>query len=148
MPKKQTSGLTSRVKIVTNTAGIPTPPKINNSKDKLNRKLIMSINLFLLGRDKMRDTYWTIACCDYKIRDNQLIIGVSSVDNKLGTTLKNMRSHAGELARYMKDQGLTQKLTKITFEMYKPEEISYLEKLNNLIDSVELNLNLSNNKDI
>jgi len=137
-PRKPTS------KVSISTSPIPTiyPSRHSGSKDKVNRRLMLSISVFLLGKEKMRDTYWTIASCSYKVRENQLMIGVTTVDNKMGTTLKNMRSNASELAHYIKDQGLTPKVPRIQFYVYKQEEKSYLEKLNELIDTVELDLNV------
>ena len=137
IPKKSST----KVKISTSPISSPYPSKFAGSKDKANRRLMLSISVFLLGKEKMRDTYWTIASCAYKVRENQLSIGVTTVDNKMGTTLKNMRSHASELAHYIKDQGLTPKVPRVQFYVYKQEEKSYLEKLNELIDTVELNLN-------
>lgn len=133
-------------KVSISTSPIPSiyPSRFSGSKDKVNRRLMLSISVFLLGKEKMRDTYWTIASCGYKVRENQLMIGVSTVDNKMGTTLKNMRSNASELAHYIKDQSLTPKVPRIQFYVYKQEEKSYLEKLNELIDTVELDLNVGN----
>jgi hypothetical protein len=115
--------------------------KFRGAKDRADRRMILSISVYLLGKEKMKDTYWTIASCSYKVRENQLLIGITTVDNKLGTTLKNMRSHALDLAHFIKDQGLTPKVPRIQFFVYKQEEQSYLEKLKELIDTVEQNLN-------
>jgi len=140
MPRTQTSNIPNNLKIITSSTKPTLNNKSNSPKDKVNRRLILNISVFLLRQDKMKRTYWTIAACAYKMRENELNIGVTTVDGKMGTTLKNMRSHALELGHFMKDQGLTPKVPRILFYVHKHDEESFLEKLNNLIDSVELGL--------
>lgn len=143
MPRTQTSKAPNSLKIITSSSKPTLNSKSNSLKDKVNRRLILNISVFLLRQDKMKRTYWTIATCAYKIRENELSIGVTTVDGKMGTTLKNMRSHALELSHFMKDQGLTPKVPRIAFYVHKHDEESDLDKLNNLIDSVKLDLNLN-----
>jgi hypothetical protein len=143
MARKEISNTTHKLKIVTSPLKTSVIGKKISPKDKVNRRMILSINVFLLRQDKMKKTYWTIASCGYKMRENELMIGVTTVDGKMGTTLKNMRSHALELSHFIKDQGLTPKVPRIVFYVYKQDEEDYLDKLNTLIDSVELDLKLN-----
>ena len=143
MAREEIPNTAHKLKIITSPVKSAVIGKKISPKDKMNRRLILNINVFLLRQDKMKKTYWTIAACAYKMRENELTIGVTTVDGKMGTTLKNMRSHALELSHFMKDQGLTPKVPRIIFYVHKHDEESYLEKLNTLIDSVELNMNLN-----
>ena len=143
MAKKEIPNTTHKLKIVTAPLKSSIIGKKISPKDKANRRMILNISVFLLRQDKMKKTYWTIASCSYKMRENELMIGITTVDGKMGTTLKNMRSHALELSHFIKDQGLTPKVPRIVFYVYKHDEENYLEKLNTLIDSVELDLKLN-----
>ena len=115
-------------------------PKTN---DKLSRKLVLNTSIFLLGKDSLKQIYWSVTSCKYTVDKNHLNVGIKTIDGKTGTVLKNMRAFSTDLAEFLKAQRVLPRVAKVTFFIDKDREKDYLEKLNDLIDSVELGLNVN-----
>jgi hypothetical protein len=111
--------------------------------EKTTKKLILNTSIFLLGRDNLKQVYWSISTCRYAFDLNILHIGVKTADGKAGTVLRNMRSNSAVLAEYLKAQKILPKTPKIIFFIDKNNEKEYVDKINSLIESVQFDLKLN-----
>ncbi|GAB4144489.1 MAG: hypothetical protein OHK0017_03050 [Patescibacteria group bacterium] len=115
----------------------------SQSQERFQRKLVLSVSVFLLGKDNMKTDYWTISSVKFNAESGALSVGIKTLEGKAGTVLKNMRSNAAELAEYLRNQKLVNRIPKILFKVQKDDEKTYLESLNELIDSVEMDLKIN-----
>jgi hypothetical protein len=97
------------------------------------RSFILSVSMFLLGREEMRNLVWTVESVKYD-KINQIVnIGINTTSGKLGTTLTQLRKTCKELAAYLKEYSLTFKTAQIKFFVDKNEE--KLQNMNEYLDN-------------
>lgn len=99
------------------------------------RELIMTVSLFLVGREELRKLFWNIKNVKYIAKEQVVEIGVSTISGKLGTTLEKLRKTCKPLSEYLYENGLTFRKSRIHFYVDKREE--EVAHLTNLINSLE-----------
>lgn len=110
--------------------------KVNKKKNKRkeNREMILTVSMFLLGNEKMKNLFWNVVSLDYNKSESKIKIGINTT-KKLGTTLEKLRSVAKELSNYLFEQGLTfKRQTKITFFVDKEDDM--IARIYSLIEGV------------
>lgn len=107
-------------------------------KDRKQRELLLTISVFLLGREELRNQFWNIVSTKYESSTNQLNVGISTVEGKYGTTLQKLRKTAKHLSQYLYDQGLTFRKSHIHFFVHKEE--NELARIEHLLDTIEAKL--------
>ncbi len=104
-------------------------------KKKINRGLLLSVSIFLLGREELRKQFWTVRSVTYDKQSQTVAIGINTITGKLGTTLAKLRKTAKDLSDYLYDQGLTFRKAKINFFVDKEDE--KLQKIYALLEEIE-----------
>jgi ribosome-binding factor A len=104
-------------------------------KKKANRELLLSVSIFLLGREELRKQFWTVRSVHYDKQNQSVAIGINTITGKLGTTLAKLRKTAKVLSDYLYEQGLTFKKAKISFFVDKEDE--KLQKIYTLLEEIE-----------
>jgi hypothetical protein len=97
------------------------------------RSFILSVSMFLLGREEMRNLVWTVESVKYDKIDQIVNIGINTTTGKLGTTLARLRKTCKDLAGYLREHNLTFKVARINFFVDKKEE--KLHSMNQLLDN-------------
>jgi hypothetical protein len=114
------------------------------SISKTNRELVLNIYMFLLNSETMRKCFWNIKSVDYNKVNQTLDVGINTTKGKLGTTLGKLRKNSKNLSDYLFNQGITFRKAKINFFVDK-EDVE-MERIYNLLDSVDENKSYNNNK--
>ncbi len=104
-------------------------------KKKANRELLLSVSIFLLGREELRKQFWTVRSVTYDRQNQKVAIGINTITGKLGTTLAKLRKTAKDLSDYLYEQGLTFRKVKINFFVDKEDE--KLQKIYTLLEEIE-----------
>jgi len=104
-------------------------------KKKANRELLLSVSIFLLGREELRKQFWTVRSVTYDRQNQKVAIGINTITGKLGTTLAKLRKTAKDLSDYLYEQGLTFRKAKISFFVDKEDE--KLQKIYTLLEEIE-----------
>jgi len=104
-------------------------------KKKADRELLLSVSIFLLGREELRKQFWTVRSVHYDKQNQRVAIGINTITGKLGTTLAKLRKTAKVLSDYLYEQGLTFKKAKISFFVDKEDE--KLQKIYTLLEEIE-----------
>ncbi len=104
---------------------------------KADRELLLTVSMFLLGREELRKLFWTVKTVDYDRTEQKLSVGISTVTGKLGTTLAKLRKTSRDLSDYLYEQGLTFRQAKIRFYVDKEDE--KLQRVYDLLEEVEHN---------
>lgn len=112
-----------------------TGQKISKYK-KIDRKLLLTVSIFLLGREEMKQQFWTIKSVRYDKTNQQIAVGISTITGKLGTTLAKLRKTSRDLSDYLYQEGLTFRQAKIKFFVDKEDE--ELQRVYNLLEKVEI----------
>jgi hypothetical protein len=102
---------------------------------KADRELLLTVSMFLLGREELRKLFWTVKSVKYDKTSQKVSIGVSTITGKLGTTLGKLRKTSRDLSDYLYETGLTFKKAQIGFFVDKEDE--KLQKVYNLLEEVE-----------
>ena len=102
------------------------------------RELTLTVSVFLLGREELKNLFWNIMNVQYTTQNNTLSVGVSTVEGKLGTTLTKLRKTARDLAVYMYESGLTFRKSHVHF--YIHTENGELAKIEHLLESLDAQL--------
>lgn len=97
------------------------------------RSFILSVSMFLLGREEMRNLVWTVQSVKYDKIDQIVNVGINTTTGKLGTTLSQLRKTCKDLAGYLYEHGLTFKMARINFFVDKKEE--KLQAMNQFLDT-------------
>jgi hypothetical protein len=105
---------------------------------KKDRELMITINVFLLGREEVKNLFWNIYTVDYNPKESIVKIGINTINGKLGTTLEKLRKTSKDLSQYLRDSGLTYKKSNIIF--FVDKSAAETRKLEELIESVEAKL--------
>lgn len=105
-----------------------------NSGAKQRRQFVLTVSMFLLRQETMKDLVWTVHNVHYD-RTNQVVrIGVDTMNGKLGTTLTSLRKLARPLSEYLYEQSLTFRIAKIRFYVDKQEEEA--QRINYLLEKI------------
>lgn len=110
---------------------------INRKKNnrKKNRQLILTVSMFLLGNEKLKNLFWNVKTVKYKKAENEIKIGINTI-KKLGTTLSKLRAISKDLSNYLFDNGITyRRQTKIIFYVDKADE--QINQVLSIIENVE-----------
>jgi ribosome-binding factor A len=99
---------------------------------RANKELIVNINMFLLLEESLRGLFWNVAAIDFNPGTRVLKIGITTTDNKLGTTLEKLRKNAKALAQYLFETGSIHCRPRIYFSVYKEAEAGF-----NLVEFLE-----------
>lgn len=99
------------------------------------RSLVLSISMFLLNSEEMRNLLWTVKSANYNGSDAVVRIGIDTTTGKLGTTLTRLRKTCKDLSIYLFEQNLTSRPSRITFFVDKKEE--KINKIHDLIDKLD-----------
>ncbi len=99
------------------------------------RSLILSISMFLLNSEEMRNLLWTVQSANYSGSENTVRIGIDTTTGKLGTTLTRLRKTCKDLSNYLFEQNLTSRPGRIAFFVDKKEE--KINKIHSLIDRLD-----------
>jgi molybdopterin-biosynthesis enzyme MoeA-like protein len=108
--------------------------KHTNTQKQKNRQLIVSISLFLLGREEMRNLFWNIASATYNGKTQQVEIGISTIDGKLGTTLEKLRKTCKPLSVYLYESKITFRKPHIHFFVQKEDTTE--QRVTSIIESL------------
>lgn len=113
------------------------PKRKLSPHQKLNRKLTLTISMFLLSCDELKKLFWEVKSVDYNHESQKIRIGVDSTNGKHGTALSVLRRQAKPLSKHLHQNGVTFREAKITFFVNKEEQsiqkiYSILEKVENL----------------
>jgi len=98
------------------------------------RSLVLSISMFLLNSEEMRNLLWTVQSANYNGSDGVVKIGINTTTGKLGTTLSQLRKTCKNLSNYLYEQNLTSRAARIVFFVDKKEE--KINQIHDLIDSL------------
>lgn len=109
-----------------------------SQRDRKQRELLLTISVYLLGREELRNQFWNIVHTKYESATNQLNVGISTVEGKYGTTLQKLRKTAKHLSLYLYEQGLTFRKSHIHFYVHKEE--NELARIEHLLDTIEAKL--------
>ena len=96
------------------------------------RELVANINMVLLGQESMRGIFWNVAGVDYDPGKHTLKIGITTANNKLGTTLEKMRKNAKLIADHLFEAGVLKCRARVYFTLHKESEDQL--RLDNLLD--------------
>ena len=99
------------------------------------RSLILSISMFLLNSEEMRNLLWTVQSANYSGSENTVRIGIDTTTGKLGTTLTQLRKTCKYLSNYLFEQNLTSRPARIAFFVDKKEQ--KINKIHSLIDKLD-----------
>lgn len=99
------------------------------------RSLILSISMFLLNSEEMRNLLWTVKSANYNGSEGTVRIGIDTTTGKLGTTLTRLRKTCKDLSNYLFEQNLTSRPARIVFFVDKKEE--KINKIHTLIDKLD-----------
>jgi cell division protein FtsB len=113
------------------TSHVSTPRKQKKSE----RELLLTVSMFLLGREELRKLFWTVRSVNYDKSAQKVAVGITTVTGKLGTTLTRLRKTSKELSDFLYEQGLTFRKAKIQFFVDKEDE--KLQRVYNLLEQVE-----------
>lgn len=113
----------------------PTQPRTPTKEKKEYRDMLLTISMFLLGREELRRLFWTVKNVKYDKFDQKVSVGITTVTGKLGTTLARLRKTSKDLSDYLYEQGLTFRKAQIQFYVDKEDE--KLQRVYNLLEQVE-----------
>ncbi len=116
--------------------------KNTGAQKQKNRQLIVSISLFLLGREELRNLFWNIRSAKYSGKTQRVEIGISTIDGKLGTTLEKLRKTCKPLSQYLYESGITFRKAHIHFFVYKQDDTE--QRVNTILDSISQNTSSQN----
>lgn len=103
---------------------------------KINRQLILSINMFLLRQDSMKECFWEVKSVDYKHAMQIVKIGIETTTGKHGTTLAKLRKLSKLLSDYLFEYALTFRRAKVEFFVDKEQE--QIKRIYSIIEKVEI----------
>lgn len=109
--------------------------KPNSIKNKKNRELVLTVSVFLLGREELRTLFWNIMHADYNGSTNALNVGISTIEGKYGTTLQKLRKTSKHLSEYLYESGLTFRKSHVNFYIDKEED--ELARIGNILNLIE-----------
>lgn len=101
---------------------------------KREREFISNISMFLLTREELRKQFWNIKSAQMVFEKNELRIGISTLEGKLGQTLEALRKVAKPLGEHLFLTEVTTTTPQITFFVDKRDE--ELEKMYKLLDNI------------
>jgi hypothetical protein len=96
------------------------------------RELVANINMILLGQETMRGIFWNVAGVDYDPGKHTLKIGITTANNKLGTTLEKMRKNAKLISEHLYNVGVLNCRARVYFTLHKESEDQL--RLDNLLE--------------
>ncbi len=96
------------------------------------RELVANVNMVLLGQESMKGIFWNVAGVDYDPGKHTLKIGITTANNKLGTTLEKMRKNAKLIADHLFEAGVLNCRARVYFTLHKESEDQL--RLDNLLD--------------
>lgn len=109
---------------------------MKKTTNKQNRELLLTVSVFLLGREELRNLFWNVNKVEYNKTKQKVRIGINTMKGKLGTTLAKLRKTAKYLSDYLYEHGLTFRKAKIEFYVDKQgEEVAKLYTLLEQISS-------------
>lgn len=103
-------------------------------QNKPNRELLLTVSMFLLGREELRKLFWNVKRVDYNKTTQKVRIGVNTTKGKLGTTLSKLKKTAKYLSDYLYDYGLTFRKARIEFYVDREEE--QISRLYSLLEKI------------
>ena len=101
------------------------------------RDLVANINMVLLGQESMKGLFWNVAGVDYNPTNHSLKVGITTTNNKLGTTLEKMRKNAKLLSDHLYLEGVLNCRPRVYFSLHKETEDKL--RLDNLLDRFSSN---------
>jgi RNA processing factor Prp31 len=107
----------------------------SRKQKKNDREFLLTVSMFLLGREELRQLFWTVKSVKYDKTDQKVSVGITTVTGKLGTTLAKLRKTSRDLSDYLYEQGLTYRQAKIQFFVDKEDET--LQRVYSLLEQVE-----------
>lgn len=99
------------------------------------RSLILSISMFLLNSEEIRNLLWTVQSANYNGTENTIRVGIDTTTGKLGTTLTQLRKTCKDLSNYLFEQNLTSRPARIAFFVDKIDQ--KINKIHTLIDKLD-----------
>jgi hypothetical protein len=96
------------------------------------RDLVANINMVLLGQESMKGIFWNVAGVDYSPITHSLKVGITTTNNKLGTTLEKMRKSAKLLSEHLFESGVLNCRARVYFSLHKESEDKL--RLDNLLE--------------
>jgi hypothetical protein len=114
--------------------------KASNITQKKTRELLLTVSVFLLGREEVKGLFWNVMNTNYDGASNTLNIGISTIEGKYGTTLQKLRKTAKYLSVYLYDSGLTFRKSHVNFYIHK--EDNELARIEHLLDTIETQMNI------
>jgi hypothetical protein len=96
------------------------------------RELVANINMVLLGQESMKGIFWNVAGVDYNPSNQSLMVGITTTNNKLGTTLEKMRKNAKLLSDHLYEAGVLNARVRVHFNLFKETEDEL--RLSNLLE--------------
>lgn len=106
-----------------------------NQKKRKSRELILTVSMFLLNQESLKNQFWTVKSVNYDSTAQKVSVGINTTNGKLGTTLTKLRKTSKYLSDYLYEYGLTFRKAKIVFFVDK-EDIE-IERIYNLLHSIE-----------
>ena len=114
--------------------------KASNITQKKTRELMLTVSVFLLGREEVKGQFWNVMNTQYDGATNTLNIGISTIEGKYGTTLQKLRKTAKYLSLYLFENGLTFRKSHVHFYIHK--EDNELARIEHLLDTIETQMNI------
>ncbi len=103
--------------------------------NKNERELITTISMYLLKNESLRSQFWNIKSVFYDHHKQEVRIGISTINGKLGTTLQKLRKTCKGLADFLYEHGQTFKHAHIIFFVDKDDE--KINKVYNILEKIE-----------
>jgi len=105
---------------------------------KPNRDLITGISMCLLSKEELRKQFWNIKSANYNHQKQEVSIGISTIEGKLGTTLEKLRKVSKSLSEDLYEKGITFKRAQIVFFVDNQEK--EIDKIYKILDACEATL--------
>ena len=112
-------------------------PKAKSNKNSLKKKereFLLTVSLFLLGKEELRKQFWNVKSVKYDKLNQKLNVGINTTNGKYGTTLSKLRKVAKDLSNHLYDEGLTFKKAKVVFFIDREEE--EIERIYQMLEKV------------
>jgi hypothetical protein len=101
---------------------------------RANREVIVNIGMFLLNQENLKGLFWNVAKIEFNPITKSLKIGITTTNNKLGTTLNKLRKNCKPLSDYLYESGALHCRARIYFSMHKEDED--MARILEILDSV------------